>query len=209
MSILTTYPPQARPYSQQAPPVSTASPLNILSATLSAVLPTTLSNFSIPPWSGATRVDMELSPQKQTATAIVYCEANFGAVDGKTANGLIRHSEKYQILSVIDSEQAGKDSGIVIDDKPNAIHICNDLADALARMARREDRSFKDVVNETLRRGLLTGERPTEPARPAFAVHPEACGFLPGVDPLRLNQLVDEMEVDRFVGEHVQDHTKP
>jgi hypothetical protein len=133
MSILTTYPPQARPYSQQAPPVSTASPLNILSATLSAVLPTTLSNFSIPPWSGATRVDMELSPQKQTATAIVYCEANFGAVDGKTANGLIRHSEKYQILSVIDSEQAGKDTGMVLDDKPNAIPICNDLADALAK----------------------------------------------------------------------------
>jgi hypothetical protein len=85
----------------------------------------------------------------------------------------------------------------------------DDLAEALARMARREDRSFKDVVNDTLRRGLLTGERPAESARPAFVVHPEACGFLPGVDPLRLNQLVDEMEVDRFVGEQVQDHTKP
>ena len=36
----------------------------------------------------------------QLATAIVYCEANFGAIDGKTANGLIRRSEKYKILSV-------------------------------------------------------------------------------------------------------------
>ena len=85
----------------------------------------------------------------------------------------------------------------------------DDLAKALARMARREDRSFKDVVNETLRRGLLTGERPAEPVRPAFVVQPEACGFLPGVDPLRLNQLVDEMEVDRFVVGQVQDRTKP
>ena len=35
--------------------------------------------------------------------AVVYCEANFGQIDGKTANGLVRHSERYEILSVIDS----------------------------------------------------------------------------------------------------------
>jgi len=85
----------------------------------------------------------------------------------------------------------------------------DDLAEALARVARRDDRTFKDVVNETLRRGLLTGERPAEPGRSAFTVQPEACGFLPGVDPLRLNQLVDQMELDRFVVGHVQDGTAP
>ena len=31
-------------------------------------------------------------------TAVVYCEANFGRIDGKTANGLVRHSERYEIL---------------------------------------------------------------------------------------------------------------
>ncbi|MFZ3268206.1 MAG: hypothetical protein WA285_06180, partial [Mycobacterium sp.] len=36
-------------------------------------------------------------------TAIVYCEGVFGEQDGKTANGLVRHSQKYEILSVIDS----------------------------------------------------------------------------------------------------------
>ena len=65
-------------------------------------------------------------------TAIVYCEANFGAIDGKTANGLVRHSEKYKILSIIDSEKAGLDSGLVLDDKPNDIPIVRTLADALA-----------------------------------------------------------------------------
>ena len=45
--------------------------------------------------------------RKRTATAIIYCEANFGAIDGKTANGLVRHSERYEILSVTDSEKAG------------------------------------------------------------------------------------------------------
>jgi len=63
---------------------------------------------------------------------VVYCEANFGAVDGKTANGLVRHSEKYEILSVIDSEKAGLDAGVVLGDQPNAIPICHDLAAALA-----------------------------------------------------------------------------
>ncbi|MBT6117160.1 MAG: DUF1611 domain-containing protein [Rhodospirillaceae bacterium] len=68
----------------------------------------------------------------ESATAIVYCEANFGAVDGKTANGLVRHSEKYEILSVIDSEKAGLDTGMVLDGTPNAIPVCRDLTAALA-----------------------------------------------------------------------------
>ena len=69
--------------------------------------------------------------KNRLATAIVYCEANFGDLDGKTANGLIRRSEKYKILSVIDSEKAGLDTGMVLDNKPNAIPICRDLADSL------------------------------------------------------------------------------
>lgn len=69
--------------------------------------------------------------KQPTATAIVYCEGNFAALDGKTANGLVRHSEKYKILSVIDSEKTGLDSGRVLDDKINDIPICRDLAGAL------------------------------------------------------------------------------
>ena len=64
-------------------------------------------------------------------TAVVYCEANFGAMDGKTANGLVRHSEKYDILSVIDSTKAGMDSGTLLDGKANGIPICPSLETAL------------------------------------------------------------------------------
>ena len=64
----------------------------------------------------------------------MYCEANFGAIDGKTANGLVRHSERYQILSVVDSEKAGLDSGTVLGEEPNAIPIRRDLADVLAHV---------------------------------------------------------------------------
>jgi uncharacterized NAD-dependent epimerase/dehydratase family protein len=72
-------------------------------------------------------------------TAVVYCEANFGANDGKTANGLVRHSEKYEILSVIDSEKAGLDSGEVLGDRPNGIPICADLDAAIALAGRVPD----------------------------------------------------------------------
>ena len=72
-----------------------------------------------------------MSPSRPTA--VVYCEANFGAIDGKTANGLVRSSERYEILSVIDSRQAGRDTGEVLGGAANGIPICADLADAVTR----------------------------------------------------------------------------
>ncbi|MDO8914906.1 MAG: DUF1611 domain-containing protein [Coriobacteriia bacterium] len=71
-------------------------------------------------------------PARNRSTAVVYCEANFGAQDGKTANGLVRSSEKYEILSVIDSTKSGRDAGEVLGDEPNGIPICGDLAEAIA-----------------------------------------------------------------------------
>ena len=70
---------------------------------------------------------------RKAPTAIVYCEGNFAKIDGKTANGLVRHSEKYTILSVIDSKKSGLDAGMTLDNKPNSIPICRDLSDALDR----------------------------------------------------------------------------
>ena len=90
-------------------------------------------NSATAAWSRANRVS------NPTPTAVVYCEANFGAIDGKTANGLVRHSEKYQILSVIDSQQSGLDSGIVLDDTANGIPICHDLDDALTHSGHHPD----------------------------------------------------------------------
>ncbi|MDR3685639.1 MAG: DUF1611 domain-containing protein [Coriobacteriia bacterium] len=65
-------------------------------------------------------------------TAVVYCEGNFGASDGKTANGLVRHSEKYKILSVIDSQKAGLDASEVLGDEPSGICIVPSLSAAIA-----------------------------------------------------------------------------
>jgi uncharacterized NAD-dependent epimerase/dehydratase family protein len=68
-------------------------------------------------------------------TAVLYCEANFGGIDGKTANGLVRHSETYQILAVIDSTHAGMDAGVALGDGANGIPVHRDLAETISRGA--------------------------------------------------------------------------
>ncbi len=69
-------------------------------------------------------------------TALVYCENQFGLVDGKTAAGLVRHSEIYTIVGVIDSSLAGKDAGEELGDKKNSIPIFANLDDALSKLAK-------------------------------------------------------------------------
>lgn len=64
-------------------------------------------------------------------TAIIYCEGNFGEMDGKTANGLIRDSKKYLIVGVIDSTKATLDSGEVLEGKRNDIPIYASLEEVL------------------------------------------------------------------------------
>ncbi|RSL33035.1 DUF1611 domain-containing protein [Salibacterium salarium] len=63
--------------------------------------------------------------------AIIYCEANFGTMDGKTANGLVRNSKNYDIVGVIDSTKNERDAGEVIEGKKNGIPIFKSLEEAL------------------------------------------------------------------------------
>jgi len=76
----------------------------------------------------------------------------------------------------------------------------DDIAASLKTLARDTGKSFKAVVNDVIRHGLLTGEKPLAEREP-FHVASAARGFLPGIDSLKLNQLVDELEVDRFTGQ--------
>jgi uncharacterized NAD-dependent epimerase/dehydratase family protein len=63
--------------------------------------------------------------------AIIYSENEFGKVDGKVANGLIRHSERYTIIGVIDSSKAGFDAGEHLDGVKNGIPIFQNLTEAI------------------------------------------------------------------------------
>lgn len=69
-----------------------------------------------------------------------------------------------------------------------------DVAEGLRREMRRTGHGLKAVVNQALRLGLALGGKPARP--PRFKVQPHAFAFRPGVDLDRLNQLLDELEVE-------------
>lgn len=75
----------------------------------------------------------------------------------------------------------------------------DDVAAKLKEYARRKRLRFKDAVNGLLRRGLSA---PEPRANGSSKVHIEVFDspFRAGVDPLRLNQLSDELEVEAAVG---------
>ena len=64
--------------------------------------------------------------------AIVYCEGAFNTPNGKTAHGLVRFTERYDVLAVVDSRYQGQDAGLVLDGRENGIAIYRSLHDAIA-----------------------------------------------------------------------------
>lgn len=69
-----------------------------------------------------------------------------------------------------------------------------DVARRIEQEVKRSGRGLKAVVNDALRKGLgLAGARAKPPR---FEVEPHSFGLKPGVDPDRINQLLDELEAD-------------
>src|SRR5439155_10024497 len=67
--------------------------------------------------------------------AVILCDGYFGQNTGKTANGLVRYSKRYEIVGVIDHTKTGRDAGEVLDGKPNGIPIVARLREATVRLA--------------------------------------------------------------------------
>ncbi len=67
-------------------------------------------------------------------TALVYCDGAFNTPNGKTAHGLVRFTERYDVVGVLDQKYTGKDAGFVLDGKPNGIPIFKHLKAALAAL---------------------------------------------------------------------------
>jgi uncharacterized NAD-dependent epimerase/dehydratase family protein len=62
--------------------------------------------------------------------AIIYSQGAFGTPNGKTAHGLVRRTNRYRVLSVIDSTYSGQDSGQILEGKSNGIPIYANLSSA-------------------------------------------------------------------------------
>lgn len=69
-------------------------------------------------------------------TAIVVCDGFFDSANGKTAHGLVRGTERYRVLGVIDAPTAGRDAGEVLDGRPRGIPVFATIADAVAAVGK-------------------------------------------------------------------------
>lgn len=68
-----------------------------------------------------------------------------------------------------------------------------DVAERLRKESRSGKRTHKQIVNEALRRGLgISNDAPTAP----FEIKTFRSAFRAGIDFGKLNQLVDELEVE-------------
>ena len=72
----------------------------------------------------------------------------------------------------------------------------SEIAERLRQEAALGKRSFKQIVNDALARGLnMKSAVPPSPYR----VKPHASAFLPGIDYGKLNQLADQLEAEDFL----------
>ncbi len=71
--------------------------------------------------------------------AVVLAPGAFKTDTAKTAHGLVRGSERFQIVAVVDADAAGLDAGFVLDGKTRGIPVVASLAEALVQAAVRPD----------------------------------------------------------------------
>ena len=90
--------------------------------------------------------------------AVVYCEGAFNTPNGKTAHGLVRFTERYRVLSVIESRYAGHDAGEVLDGVSKDIPIVRDVETAVREAEKRGTPARRFVVGLAPDGGRLSPE---------------------------------------------------
>lgn len=76
------------------------------------------------------------------------------------------------------------------------IAIDDDLLEKLRQEAAKHRKPLRKIVNEMLRRGL-SGQLARSSSREPYRVEAFDSAFRPGVDPLHLNQALDDLEIRR------------
>lgn len=80
--------------------------------------------------------------------------------------------------------------------------IDDDIAARIEERRRRDGMSLKQVVNVLLREGLRSSRQ--KPGTKPYRTRTRALGLRPGFDASRLNQLVDELEMDERLAREIQ-----
>jgi uncharacterized NAD-dependent epimerase/dehydratase family protein len=62
--------------------------------------------------------------------AVVYCEREYLTANGKTAHGLVRHTDRYDVVGVVDSMAPMGDAGVILDGKNRGVPLFSSLEEA-------------------------------------------------------------------------------
>lgn len=77
-------------------------------------------------------IENKTNAQLPEGGALVYCQGAFNTTYGKTAHGLVRFTRRYRVISVVDSNYAGRDAGLVLDGKHSGIPVMESVEAAVA-----------------------------------------------------------------------------
>lgn len=73
------------------------------------------------------------------SAAIVLANGHYRTIHGKTAHGLVRRSERFDVLAVVDPDSAGQDAGELLDGARRDIPVVHSIGDALERCSERPE----------------------------------------------------------------------
>ena len=85
--------------------------------------------------------------------AIVIANGHFQSSDAKVAHGLVRDSDRFRIVAVIDPDCAGADAGTLLDGTPRDIPVLCTIADAVNHGPERPEFGIVGIATQG---GLLT-----------------------------------------------------
>ncbi len=87
--------------------------------------------------------------------AVVLAPGTFSTDRAKTAHGLVRGSDRFEVVGVIDAATAGRDAGDVLEGRASGVPIFATLADALRNARQRPDTC---IVGMAVAGGMMAPE---------------------------------------------------
>jgi uncharacterized NAD-dependent epimerase/dehydratase family protein len=79
-------------------------------------------------------------------TALILCNGHYRTINGKTAHGLVRGTDRYEILGVVDPPSAGADAGEALDGVYRNIPIFASIEEALLRLKNKPDYAIVGIA---------------------------------------------------------------
>ncbi|ACN14311.1 conserved hypothetical protein [Desulforapulum autotrophicum HRM2] len=86
-----------------------------------------------------TNTGLDKKKQPMMGSAVILTNGRLDTIDAKTAHGLIRGTERFEITGVIDANSAGQDAGMLVDGTHRNLPIYADMDTYLAAGGKRPD----------------------------------------------------------------------